>query len=408
VGALAGLSAFATVELIIVRVHAARATTGQISTICSAVTAVRVGIQAVNHLDTLALATATAFDLTRVIAAAAMLGLTLDPAAKAVGAPSGESGDAVAALPTVTRGVPWRSTHRAVAEAAVGGVGLEIDAPCCATAVIRRLRRTLAGEAVADGAPLGHGKRVIEAVVIVATISARKEVKDRYVATPLSPRAGRTTCSPDAVSADAGLTIIAGVTAPSAMVLISLQIDACGSTWGIRQIGAGALAVDACQITLAGIAAPAAVRFVVLEIDAERAALVFRATGLAGLAGTVDARGGAATSVPALPAVLGVRLGIDAGLAAFDCRRLALLVGLVLLLVLFLLRLSGRPVPSEQRGQRRGARRAQQRSPRRCGEDPSELIESRIFHTDSVLARSPSLRFGFSGPVGTTTVVYPN
>jgi hypothetical protein len=226
VGSLAGLSTFATVELIIVCVHATRATTGQVPTIGSTVTAVPVGIQTIDHVDTFALATATAFDVTRVVAAAAMLRLTLDPAAKAVGAPAGKSGDTVAALPAVTRGVPWRATHRTVADAAVGRVALEINAPGGPPAVIRPLRRTVAAEAVADGAPLGHGKRIIEAVGIVATIPARHDVKVRDVATPLAPRAGRTASHRNAVAGDARLTVIAGVGATAAMVVIGLQIDA--------------------------------------------------------------------------------------------------------------------------------------------------------------------------------------
>jgi hypothetical protein len=127
------------------------------------------------------------------------------------------------------------------------------------------------------------------------------------------------------------------------MSVIGLQIDAVRPASGIRRIGTGALPVDTRQIALAGVAAPAAVRFVVLEINAQRAALVLRTS--VSLAGAVNARNGAAARIPAAPTVAGVRVGIDAGLAAFDRALLALLPGLALL------SFGVSPVPAEQRGQ---------------------------------------------------------
>lgn len=174
-GSVADLSAVATVERIIVRVHAAPSATGQgVSTIGPTVTAVSVGLQAIRHGDTLALAAATAFDITRVAAAATMWFLTLDPATRAVEAPSGECGGTVAALPAGTSWVLWRTTNRAAAEAAVFRVALEIDADAaaqfgsrCATAI---------GDADATdarlvrAAPLLRGALATAAVVIAADL----------------------------------------------------------------------------------------------------------------------------------------------------------------------------------------------------------------------------------------------
>lgn len=103
-GCLANVPALATVEWIIVRVHAGSAA-GQVSTTGAAVPTVGVGIQTLDHIDTLALTAAVALNVTRAIATAAMLRLAFDPAPRASKALGRKGRDTAAALPPVTRWV---------------------------------------------------------------------------------------------------------------------------------------------------------------------------------------------------------------------------------------------------------------------------------------------------------------
>jgi hypothetical protein len=181
------------------------------------------------------------------------------------------------------------------------------------TAVMTRLR------ADAFAAVVGIAEEVAEGVVATAIV----RIEAGLLSNGAPPVATR-------------LVVIAGGVAISAVLLVSLGVDALVPTSCVRRIGAAALAVDAGQVAITGTIAAPAVLLVVARIDALPVTKKLIARTPAALTRPIHAGDVRAAGPAAGTAVRGIGLGVNAALAALDRAVLALLRFLLVMAALLL------------------------------------------------------------------------